>query len=419
MTANADTARPPAATAAAFVATMQLSRLLAAAEYNRAMKLLDPGESAADCALALVGAGLLTPFQGRRLLAGKSDGLVLGQYVVLDQLSDGRRERVYKARHRTMDRLVALRVYAADVTRNPAHRAVVQAEARAAARLAHPNVLTVLDSNESGDRLYVVHEYVEAVPLAALVSETRRRPTGRACEVARQAALGLHHAHEMGLPHGHFHPGCLVVGRPGRDGVGASDRVEVKVAHFGTPAGPDTDAVADPLPFRAPEQRGPVGRPSVAADLYSLGAVLFYLLTGQPPAGRSPSARAARPTLPDAVEVLLRELLSANPTRRPLSAAEVAGRLEAFAECDDAGPGVQFELPPLDLTDAPSGGFLSGLHADDTSPWYGIEAAATLDSVPTITHAQAPAPRRHGVTLAVGGAVGALVTLAAVALLGR
>lgn len=419
MPANTSTPRPAAATAADFAATLHRSRVLSEAEYARGLGLLDADESPADCALALVGAGLLTPFQGRRLLAGKSDGLVLGQYVVLDQLSDGKRDRVFKARHRTMDRLVAVRVFAADVTRNPAHRAVVQAEARAAARLAHPNVLTVLDSNESGGRLYVVHEYVEALPLDVLVGQTRRLPTGRACEVARQAALGLQHAHELGLPHGHFRLGCLVVGRPGRDGV-AGQRLEVKVAHFGTPADSADDGVTEPQAYRAPESRGLLNKASVPADLYALGAVLFHLLTGQPPAGRSPSARAARPTLPAAVEALLDELLAANPTHRPLSAAEVAGRLEPFAEGDEAGPGVEFDLPRFAPAEAPSGGFLSGLHADDTSPWYGIEAAATVENLPTIPPASAaPAPRRYGVAVAAGVALGVAVTLAAVALLGR
>ena len=412
MPANTSTPRP----AAAFVATLHQSRLLSAAGHAQALGLLDADESPADCAMALVGAGVLTPFQARRLLAGKSDGLVLGQYVILDQLSGGKRERVYKARHRTMDRLVAVRVFAADVTHNPDHRAVVQAEARAAARLAHPNLLTVLDSNESGGRLYVVHEYVEALPLDVLVGQTRRLPTGRACEVARQAALGLQHAHEQGLPHGHFRLGCLVVGRPGRDGA-AGQRLEVKVAHFGTPAESADDGAAEPQAYRAPESRGPLGKASVPADLYALGAVLFHLLTGQPPAGRSQSARATRPTLPAAVEALLSELLAANPTHRPLSAAEVAGRLEPFSEGDDDSSGVEFDLPRFAPADAPSGGFLSGLHADDTSPWYGIEAGATLENVPTV--APATAPRRYGVAVAGGVALGAAATLAVVLLLGR
>ena len=421
-------------TGTAFVATLRYSRLLADADFARAVRLLDPTESAADAALALVGAGVLTPFQAQRLLAGKSDGLVLGQYVLLDQLCRGRHERVYKARHRTMDRLVAIRVLAAEATRDPARRAAVQAETRAAARLAHPNVMTVLDANEAGERLYVVQEYVEAVPLADLVAQTRRLPTARACEVARQAALGLHHAHEKGLPHGHFHPGCVVVGRPGAEGAAKPGRVEVKVSDFGT--APPTDADPDPRPYRAPELATPRTRASVASDLYSLGAVLFYLLTGRPPAGDAPSARAVRPTLPPAVEALLQSLLAPNPSHRPVSAEEVAARLEAFAECDDAAPGVDFDLPaPAFGPPAPvSGGFLSALHAafddrppprpgrspDDTSPWYGIESEATVENLPTpVIAAVASPPRRRFVALALGCGVGTLLALATLVALTR
>lgn len=421
-------------TGTAFVATLRCSRLLADADFARAVRLLDPTESAADAALALVGAGVLTPFQAQRLLAGKADGLVLGQYVLLDQLSRGRHERVYKARHRTMDRLVAIRVLAAEATRDPARRAAVQAETRAAARLAHPNVMTVLDANEAGDRLFVVQEYVEAVPLADLVAQTRRLPTARACEVARQAALGLHHAHEKGLPHGHFHPGCVVVGRPGAEGAAKPGRVEVKVSDFGT--APPADADPDPRPYRAPELAAPRARASVASDLYSLGAVLFYLLTGRPPAGDAPSARAVRPTLPPAVEELLHSLLAPNPSHRPVSAEEVAARLEAFAESDDAAPGVDFDLPaPAFGPPAPvSGGFLSALHAafddrlpprpgpspDDTSPWYGIESEATVENLPTPVIATAASPpRRRFVALALVCGVGTLLALATLVALAR
>lgn len=410
MTANDPTARPPAATGAAFVATLRQSRLLTGAEFGRALDALDAGESAADCALALVGAGLLTPFQARRLLGGKADGLVLGQYVILEQLGRGRRDRVYKARHRTMDRLVAVRVLAAEATLDPARRAAVQAETKAAARLAHPNVLTVLDANEANGRLYVVLEYVDAVPLDALVAQTPRLAVARACEVARQAALGLHHAHERGLPHGHFHPGCVVVGRPGRDGQSAHGRVEVKVTDFGGPHAPDD---ADARPYRAPELRPGRAPASVAADLYSLGAVLFYLLTGSPPPGPSPSARESRPTLPPAVEGLLQSLLSPDPSRRPATAAEVADRLEAFSESDEAARGIDFDLPRPTFPGQASGGYLSGLHPDDTSPWYGIESAATVENLPTVA---VPTPRRPTLALAVGIA---LATLAALALLGR
>src|SRR5207248_9765603 len=137
-------------------------------------------------------------------------------------------------------------------------------EARAAAALAHPNIVTVLDVNQAGARQYVVMEYVDGVGADVLVRQGGPLPTGRAGEVAGQAALGLQHAHDKGIAHGAVYPGCVLLGRS-----------VVKVTGFGLGRLTDPTAPAgtatDPLDCRAPELFNPLARPTAASDVYSLG----------------------------------------------------------------------------------------------------------------------------------------------------
>src|SRR5215210_269123 len=139
-----------------FLAALAASGLDAEPAVRRALAAAaGRATSGYEIARAMVAAGALTQFQADRLLAGKTDGFVIGRYVILDQAGAGPVARVYRARHTAMDRLVAVKVLAAAVTRDPALRAAFETEARAAAVLAHPNVVTVLDVNRAGGRLYV------------------------------------------------------------------------------------------------------------------------------------------------------------------------------------------------------------------------------------------------------------------------
>lgn len=412
--------------------------LLSDVQYARAEASLSPTVSGADAARALVAAGALTQFQADRLLAGKTDGFVLGQYVILDQIGSGVTSRVYRARHRTMKRLVAIKVLGAERTRDPARRAAFQADARAAARLTHPNVVTVLDVNQIGERVYLVTEYVEGTTLAAFVRLRGTFAVPRACELVRQAALGLQHAHDLGFVHGQLDPGALLVGHPG--GV-RGERPTVKVAGFERGANADGDLGpddADPDDYRAPELTLPAASPTVESDLYSLGCAFYFLLTGLPPfrgATREEKARqhlevapipveSLRPDVPPALAELIGALMAKAVTDRPLSASEVAERLEPFAESDDVLSRVDLNLPAGAATATPTSGFLSGLHAapaarrlelDDTSPWEGLENG-TVDEATEVTSEAYRPPKEAGwgrwrVKLLVAAAAGMGVAL--------
>src|SRR4051794_31260047 len=160
---------PPLADRAAFLNAVAAAGLLAPGPLAKAAAALPPDAAAPRVAEHFVQAGLLTRFQADRLLAGRTDGFVLGQYVILEQVGRGAMARVYKARHRAMNRPVAVKVLSPQLTRTPQARLAFDREVRAAAQLNHPNVVTAYDENEVGDRSYLVLEYVDGPTLDALV----------------------------------------------------------------------------------------------------------------------------------------------------------------------------------------------------------------------------------------------------------
>lgn len=411
------------------LAAVRASGVLTDAQFERAAASLSrDAQSAPDAATELVAAEFLTRFQADRLLAGKTGGMVFGQYIILEPVGASPNGRVFKARHRTMNRIVAVKMLSAEQSRDPERRAWFHSESRAAARLAHPNVVTLLDANQVGDRLYVVREFVDGPSLDTVVRDRGPLTIARACEVVRQAALGLHHAHEKGLTHGAMCPAQLLVGhdQPGD----SSSFPSVKVSNFGLrleavqgSAPPDG---RDPADFREPERSGD-GSATPESDVYALGGTFFFLLTGRLPTPRVDET--ARPDLPTTVAALLREMQSPVPSARPTAAA-VAAALAPFAETSDQ---VEFAVSAHPIGGSQVGGFLSGIHPprlsatpapmrpvapvpDDTSPWASLDVVPTVDGTSGTTPVVVPRPRpeaSHGhawlVGLAIGMAIGMTV----------
>ncbi len=399
---------PPAARTE-LLSAVRASGVLAPAQYARA-EGLSPNGSAADLAHSLVAHGLLTRFQADRLLAGRTDGFTLDSYVLLEQVGRGARSRVYKAKHRTMKRPVALQVLAAELTRTPAQRAALLNGARAAAALAHPNVVTAYDANELHDRFYLVLEFVDGPDLGALVAQRGPLPVDEACELVRQAASGLRHAHEKGTLHGDIKPNNLMVARPTPVAP-----LAVKVADFGVPKGPVAANA-----FAAPERRDPAARAcDHRADLYSLGAVLFFLLTGRAPERAADLARL-RPDVPAAVAAIVKRLLAPAPAARFASAAELLVALdEACVPVAIPMESISFDLPAY-VPGVDSGAF-SGRFAppaEEASPWEQITETAAGDTVPyDLERAPHPRPAQPARRAAKGVSPVTLVTLFVSALL--
>jgi serine/threonine protein kinase len=208
-------------------------------------------------------------------------------YEILEPLGEGGMGQVYKARHLRLDRIVALKVIHQDRLAQPDAVRRFHREARAAARLAHPHLVTVFDVDEVGGTHFLAMEYIEGTDLGRWVKARGPLPAARACDYVRQAALGLQHIHERGLVHRDIKPANLFLtanetlvkvldlGLARLDQPGPSDQMSSELTQpgvvMGTPA------------FLAPEQARDSRRVDIRSDIYSLGCTLYCLLTGRVP----------------------------------------------------------------------------------------------------------------------------------------
>src|SRR5262245_9414085 len=177
-----------------FLERLRASALLNEEGMARAAELAAEDQRGKSLARALIKQGLLTRFQAEMLYHGRTDGFTLGQYRILDRIGRGGMGRVFKAEHLTMHRIVALKVLAPELMKTDRARTLFEHEVRATAKLVHPNIVTAYDANHSGDRHYLVMEFVDGPNLHELVKERGPLPVGQACDFIRQAAIGLQFA---------------------------------------------------------------------------------------------------------------------------------------------------------------------------------------------------------------------------------
>ena len=301
-----------------FLAGVRASGVLTDRQFDKATGTLTIFQkSAREVAEFLVTGDWLTRFQAELLMTGKTDGFLLGPYVVREYITRTASGRAYKATHRTMNRAVAVLVLKQELTTGEGVREAIRTQARAAARLAHPNLLTLLDVNTAGARLYLVHEYIDGGDVAALVKQGGPLSVPRACEFVRQAALGLQHAHDKQTPHGRLGPAAVLVGRPG--GNGPEDKPVVKVCGLGLG---ELTGTRQPAEYAAPELTADP-TPTAAADLFALGGVLHFLLAGRPPHPAAP-LKSIRADTPAPLLAVVEAMLHPNPAHRPASATDVA-----------------------------------------------------------------------------------------------
>ncbi|HVL11389.1 MAG TPA: serine/threonine-protein kinase [Gemmata sp.] len=301
---------------------------------------------APDTATQLVQAGILTQFQARLLLQGKYKGFRLGPYKILDQIAKGGLGQVYLAVHVTMRRKAALKVLPSWQANDPVNVERFYREARACAALNHPNIVRAFDVGSEKDTHFLVMEYIDGKNLAQRLDEAGGvLPVGEAVGYIIQAATGLQHAHARKLVHRDIHPGNLVLCKDGVVKI-----LDVGIARFFHLA---SDAVTEKYQpgmvvgqadYMAPEQAVP-GKPlDHRADIYSLGATLYHLVTGRPPfvsqrganlvlAHQSlpvPRANLIRESVPEELAAIINKMLSKKPDDRLQSAEEVIAALQPF-----------------------------------------------------------------------------------------
>src|SRR4051812_13972101 len=336
---------PLSAKFAAFVEAVRASGLLPAAEVDAlvgaaAQPDADPEALARD----LVRRGLLTAYQVRRLWKGEGRELFLSQYVLLDRLGEGGMGEVFRARHTRLDRDVALKVMRKEKMAKPEAVKRFRREIRAAATLAHENVVRAFDADQSGDVHFFAMEFVDGTTLDQLVNARGPLPVAEASDYVRQAALGLQHAFEKGLTHRDIKPANLLVDKAGVVKISDLGLVLLEDPETAESAGRLTKeglTVGTP-DFVAPEQARNPRAADVRADIYSLGCTFYYLLTGEVPfPGGTPTekmlrhAREAVPLpkrtdIPAGVLAVLTRMTDRKPDLRLQSPAEVAAALAPF-----------------------------------------------------------------------------------------
>ncbi|MBX9579476.1 MAG: protein kinase, partial [Gemmataceae bacterium] len=338
-------------------------------------------------ARGLVRAGILTPFQARRLLAGRGDELRLGTYLLLDRLDAGGMGEVFKARHTVMGRVVVVKLIRADLLTQPGVTDRFLQEIRAVARLSHPHVVAAYHAEPTPRGSFLAMEFCDGRDLWRVVRDDGPPAVGVACGYARQAALGLQHLHDHGLVHRDIKPSNLMLTAAG---VKVLDLglAYLRRAADGSRLTRDGAAMGTP-DFVAPEQARDAAGVDIRADLYGLGGTLYYLLTGQVPyPGGTPLEKLLRHQtdrplpvsqlrrgVPAGVAAVVERLMAKHPADRFQTPAEVVADLAPWVDAPPGSPPgsapVSGPVPtfhPLPTEPAPPGtdaGLALTLPADD------------------------------------------------------
>jgi serine/threonine protein kinase len=332
-----------------FLRRLSESGLLGAEEVDALRETAGIEESGDDASLSrqLVQSGKLTEYQARRLHEGDVRGLVLGDYTVLDRIGGGGMGEVYRARHKHLDRVVAVKVIRPDALESPDAVERFHREATTAAKLNHTNIVMIHDAGDHDGTHYLVMEYVEGDDLATLVANQQRLPVEVAVDYIRQAAAGLEAAHRQAVIHRDIKPANLLVDQQGT--VKVLDMGLARVLDKGGPVDvttrhlTQTGQVMGTVDYMAPEQAEDTRQADERSDIYALGCTLYVLLTGAPPydadslvkvliAHREaavPPLREKRDDVPESLDAVYQKMLAKRPADRYQSMGEVIQALTA------------------------------------------------------------------------------------------
>ena len=288
----------------------------------------------------------------------QSGDLIADRYELEELVGTGGMSTVFRAHDRQLERRVAIKILHEHYATDPEYLERFRREARAVARLSHPNIVTVIDRGNDDGRQYIVFEHVDGENLKEFVLRSGRLPVRRALELALAIADGLSFAHQRGLVHRDVKPQNVLLNKDGDVkvtdfGIARSLHVEHGVTQTGTVMGTGE--------YLAPEQAS--GKPvSPATDVYSLGVVLWELLAGDVPfVGENfvaialrhvnelpPDLRERRPDVSPRLAAAVDRALAKDPARRFPSMADFAKELRAcLAEADGAAA-----VPPPPQDDA-------------------------------------------------------------------
>ena len=362
----------PIQTAESLLQALKESELFSPGQLDRFARVLAPlGDDPQVLCRHLIQHERVPAYQLRKLIHGKAAELLIGPYVVLDKLGEGGMGKVFKAQDTRSGRLVALKVIRPQLLSNPLVLARYRREVQTALALNHPNIAAAYEAGESGDRHYLALEFVDGLDLARLVRGHGTLTIPEACEYIRQAALGLQHAHDRGFVHRDIKPSNILVSGE-RHHIAATVPAQVKILDMGlvrsvgfeeglggTELTRDGTVVGTP-DYMAPEQAKNSSTVDHRADLYSLGAAFYLLLTGKAPfpegtaiekilkhqGDRPPNLQKLRPDTPDELARIVTRLLAKKPADRYATAQDLAEALLPLTQLTDKSAAQATEAKP-------------------------------------------------------------------------
>jgi len=361
--------------------------------------------------------GILTHFQAEQFCQGKWRRFTIGRYKVLERLGAGGMGSVYLCEHKLMRRRVAVKVLPTAKADDPASLERFYREARAVAALDHPNIVRAYDIDQDDKLHFLVMEFVDGANFQEIVKRSGPMEVLRAAHYIRQAALGIQHAHEAaGLVHRDIKPGNILVDRNGIVKVldmGLArffhDEEDILTKKY-------DENVLGTADYLAPEQALDSHGVDIRADIYSLGATFYFILTGRPPFAEGSVAqkliwhqtrqpkpvRSIRPDVPAELAAVLEKAMAKDPAQRYQTPLAVAEALTPWTQTPIPPP-PECEMPQLSpaAMGGPPGGDASMVGAvrppsgDPPSgtrkPWQ-VPNGKTSGTLPAQPPAEAPAP---------------------------
>lgn len=285
-----------------------------------------------------------------------SPPLAVRDYQLLELLGKGGMGQVHRAVHQRLKRTVAIKLLSSARLKDQSAIARFEREMSVLGRLDHPHIVRAQDAGEHDGQHYLVMEYVDGLDLGVIVHRDGKLPIPEVCDVIRQAAIGLQYAHERGCVHRDIKPSNLMLAKTDGGAIvkildlGLARALEENVDH-GQQVTELTTAnqIMGTLDYMAPEQGDDSHVVDIRADIYSLGATLYKLLTGEGPhaahAGKPPLQRllamaksdppqiqSKRSEVPTPLASIVHRMLARDPKQRFPTPAEVATALEPFCQ---------------------------------------------------------------------------------------
>ncbi|HUR55134.1 MAG TPA: protein kinase [Gemmataceae bacterium] len=357
---------PPPASANELLDLVQKSGVTDAARLQTYMQKLSSASGTptepAKMAGMLVRDGILTHFQAEQLLQGKWKRFTIGKYKVLEKLGAGGMGQVFLCEHKLMRRRVAVKVLPTAKAEDSSSLERFYREARAVAAVDHPNLVRAYDIDQDDNLHFLVMEFVDGTNFHDLIKKFGPLDVTRACHYIYGAAVGLQHAHEMGLVHRDIKPGNILIDR-----TGVVKILDLGLARFfhdeeDVLTKKYDENVLGTADYLAPEQAIDSHVVDIRADIYSLGATFYYLLTASPlfPEGsvaqkliwhqsREPvPVKQLRPEVPDGVAAIVNKMLAKDADDRYQVPADLMAALAPWV-ATPIPPPPEREMPSLSL----------------------------------------------------------------------